>query len=70
MNSKEDGKRDNYLKENHIYIYNREPVPCGSSIRLRHANTKNYLHSHLHLSPLSRQQEVSCFDGEDSGKKQ
>ncbi|KAI7850143.1 MIR motif-containing protein, partial [Circinella umbellata] len=44
-----------------------EPVPCGSTIRLRHANTKNYLHSHLHSSPLSRQQEVSCFDGEDTG---
>ncbi|KAG1444457.1 hypothetical protein G6F56_010289 [Rhizopus delemar] len=44
-----------------------EPVPCGSTIRLKHANTKGYLHSHLHSSPLSRQQEVSCFDGNDDG---
>ncbi|KAI9491043.1 MIR motif-containing protein, partial [Zychaea mexicana] len=44
-----------------------EPVPCGSIVRLRHANTKAYLHSHLHSSPLSRQQEVSCYDGEDTG---
>ncbi|KAI8376565.1 MIR motif-containing protein, partial [Radiomyces spectabilis] len=44
-----------------------EPVPCGSVIRLRHINTKGYLHSHLHASPLSHQQEVSCFDGQDTG---
>ncbi|CDS11210.1 hypothetical protein LRAMOSA03473 [Lichtheimia ramosa] len=44
-----------------------EPVPCGSNIRLQHANTKAYLHSHQHISPLSHQQEVSCFDGEDTG---
>ncbi|KAG2207153.1 MIR motif-containing protein [Mucor mucedo] len=44
-----------------------EPVPCGSSIRLKHANTQGYLHSHLHQSPLSKQQEVSCYDGKDSG---
>jgi dolichyl-phosphate-mannose--protein O-mannosyl transferase len=36
-------------------------------VRLRHANTHGYLHSHLHQSPLSRQQEVSCYDGRDSG---
>ncbi|KAK4516034.1 uncharacterized protein ATC70_010995 [Mucor velutinosus] len=44
-----------------------EPIPCGSAIRLKHANTQGYLHSHLHQSPLSRQQEVSCYDGKDSG---
>ncbi|KAI9281877.1 MIR motif-containing protein [Sporodiniella umbellata] len=50
------------------HVCNRgEPVPCGSIIRLKHANTKGYLHSHLHSSPLSKQQEVSCFDGEDEG---
>ncbi|CAO3664478.1 unnamed protein product [Rhizopus stolonifer] len=26
-----------------------EPVPCGSTIRLKHANTKGYLHSHFIL---------------------
>ncbi|KAI8370781.1 MIR motif-containing protein [Choanephora cucurbitarum] len=44
-----------------------QPVPCGSLIRLRHPNTQGYLHSHDHPSPLSRQQEVSCYDGKDSG---
>ncbi|KAI9471049.1 MAG: MIR motif-containing protein [Benjaminiella poitrasii] len=44
-----------------------KPVPCGSSIRLKHINTQGYLHSHAHQSPLSRQQEVSCYDGKDSG---
>ena len=48
-------------------IYFSEPVPCGSSIRLKHANTKGYLHSHQHKSPLSGQQEVSCYDGKDNG---
>jgi dolichyl-phosphate-mannose--protein O-mannosyl transferase len=50
-----------------IVILYREPVPCGSLIRLKHANTQGYLHSHLHQSPLSRQQEVSCYDGKDNG---
>ncbi|ORX54138.1 hypothetical protein DM01DRAFT_1322336 [Hesseltinella vesiculosa] len=44
-----------------------QPVPCGAVIRLQHSNTKGYLHSHLHQSPLSGQQEVSCFDGNDGG---
>ncbi|KAI9033614.1 MIR motif-containing protein, partial [Phycomyces nitens] len=44
-----------------------EPVPCGSIIRLRHINTNGYLHSHNHKSPLSSQQEVSCYDGHDTG---
>ncbi|KAI8093535.1 MIR motif-containing protein [Halteromyces radiatus] len=44
-----------------------QAVPCGAIIRLRHTNTKGYLHSHLHSSPLSGQQEVSCFDGNDGG---
>ncbi|KAI7900602.1 mannosyltransferase [Cokeromyces recurvatus] len=44
-----------------------EAVPCGSSIRLKHVNTQGYLHSHRHQSPLSREQEVSCYDGKDKG---
>jgi len=37
-------------------------------IRLQHASTKFYLHSHLHQSPLSKQQEVSCYGPEsDTG---
>lgn len=34
-------------------------------IRLEHINTGKYLHSHLHQSPLSGQQEVSAYLGSD-----
>ncbi|KAI9144961.1 stromal cell-derived factor 2-like protein [Paraphysoderma sedebokerense] len=43
-----------------------EPVKCGDTIRLLHSGTKKYLHSHLHTSPLSGNQEVSAFI-EESG---
>ncbi|KAL0479647.1 hypothetical protein AKO1_010982 [Acrasis kona] len=43
------------------------PIQHDSKIRLVHANTNFYLHSHLHQSPLSRQQEVSCYQGTDTG---
>ncbi|KAI9028714.1 mannosyltransferase [Hyaloraphidium curvatum] len=45
-----------------------EPIACGSTIRLRHVATKKYLHSHAnHQSPLSSNQEVSAYEGEDAG---
>jgi len=40
-------------------------VTCGSIIRFQHVQTRRYLHSHLHTSPLSNKQEVSCY-GEGS----
>ncbi|KAL9649506.1 hypothetical protein ABK040_000745 [Willaertia magna] len=36
-------------------------------IRLQHAQTGGRLHSHLHVSPLFRQQEVSYYKREDTG---
>eukprot|EP01026_Neomeris_dumetosa_P081811 TRINITY_DN925_c0_g2_i2.p1 TRINITY_DN925_c0_g2~~TRINITY_DN925_c0_g2_i2.p1 ORF type:complete len:232 (-),score=19.46 TRINITY_DN925_c0_g2_i2:312-1007(-) len=43
------------------------PISKGSEIRLQHMRTRRWLHSHLHRSPLSNQQEVSCFgEGEAS----
>jgi dolichyl-phosphate-mannose--protein O-mannosyl transferase len=61
-------RKPSLLLTNCLYILmSRQPVPCGAAIRLRHTNTKGYLHSHLHSSPLSGQQEVSCFDGNDGG---
>ena len=39
----------------------RNPVKCGSTIRLVHQTTKRFLHSHLFQSPLSNNQEVSAF---------
>lgn len=43
------------------------PIKQGMAFTLEHASSGRMLHSHLHLSPLSRQKEVSCFDGNDSG---
>jgi len=37
------------------------PIKCGEMVRLLHVNTKKYLHSHNHLSPLSQRQEVSGY---------
>lgn len=47
------------------------PIKCNTRIRLHHIATNKNLHSHFFSSPLSRDQEVSCYgdqDGEgDSG---
>ncbi|XP_065898196.1 stromal cell-derived factor 2-like [Dysidea avara] len=44
-----------------------EPIKCGDNIRLQHLQTRVFLHSHYFQSPLSNNQEVSCFgDGRDS----
>jgi len=43
------------------------PVANGDSIRLEHLSTNRNLHSHLHSSPLSHQQEVSCFGENENG---
>ncbi|KAF9573112.1 Stromal cell-derived factor 2-like protein 1 [Mortierella alpina] len=44
-----------------------EPVPCGSTVRLKHVNTKKFLHSHHHHSPMSGGLEVSAYEGQDDG---
>lgn len=49
------------------YCKRGEPIKCGSVIRIKHLNTGKWLHSHHYRSPLSNQQEISAFDGEDSG---
>ena len=45
----------------------REPIKCGDTITLQHVQTHKNLHSHLFSSPLSHNQEVSAFDGNDGG---
>ena len=45
-------------------------MACGAVVRLQHLQTRLFLHSHKFSSPLSGNQEVSCFgDGSvgDSG---
>lgn len=39
-------------------------VTNGAVIRLQHGATRKWLHSHLFYSPLSNNQEVSCFGDE------
>jgi len=36
-------------------------------IRLQHLNTLRNLHSHTHVSPMTQQQEVSCFGDNGNG---
>lgn len=43
------------------------PIKCGSKLRLTHLDTMKNLHTHNVQSPLSRQQEVSCF-GQGDGQ--
>lgn len=40
-------------------------IKCGSHVRLWHVSTEKFLHSHKHASPLSGEQEVSAYDGQD-----
>mmetsp|Transcript_1857 Transcript_1857/g.6461 ORF Transcript_1857/g.6461 Transcript_1857/m.6461 type:complete len:223 (+) Transcript_1857:56-724(+) len=40
------------------------PLKDGDLLRLRHGATGRWLHSHNHQSPMSGQQEVSCFGGD------
>ena len=49
------------MKKFEKFHFNREPIKCGSVIRLVHLSTKKNLHSHYFQSPLSNNQEVSAF---------
>lgn len=45
-------------------------ISHGAIFRLQHMQTRKWLHSHLHQSPITGNLEVSCFGGEgesDSG---
>ncbi|KNC77833.1 hypothetical protein SARC_09718 [Sphaeroforma arctica JP610] len=44
-----------------------KPVMCGDTIRLTHGQTNKNFHSHLHVSPLSRQQEISAYGNDGEG---
>lgn len=43
------------------------PISCGETIRLEHVSTGKNLHSHLFKAPLSGNQEVSGFGGDNQG---
>jgi len=42
-------------------------IKCGGEIRLQHLSTKRNLHSHFFQSPITHQQEVSCFGENGDG---
>ncbi|XP_065176324.1 stromal cell-derived factor 2-like [Sycon ciliatum] len=42
-----------------------EAIKCGDVIRLRHTKTQHWLHSHHFTSPLSNNQEISCYAGNE-----
>ncbi|XP_037924500.1 stromal cell-derived factor 2 [Hermetia illucens] len=44
-----------------------QPIQCGYTIRLEHLNTKKNLHSHYFSSPLSGNQEISCYGNDGVG---
>lgn len=43
------------------HVMRGTPVKCGQKIRLTHVQTQSNLHSHSFASPLTDEQEVSCF---------
>jgi len=44
-----------------------QPIANGAIVRLWHSGTGKWVHSHLHRSPISGNQEVSAYEGSDSG---
>jgi dolichyl-phosphate-mannose--protein O-mannosyl transferase len=49
-----------------LSFWHREPIKCGDTIRLHHLETNKNLHSHHFTSPLSGNQEISCY-GDEKG---
>ena len=43
------------------------PIKCGQTVRLTHIRTMANLHSHHVSSPLSNEQEVSCYGSDGEG---
>ena len=52
----------------YVPLYSTQ-VKCGSVIRLQHLQTRLFLHSHNFVSPLSGNQEVSCFGDGSQGDR-
>jgi len=42
-----------------------EVLKSGTVFRLQHVKTRKWLHSHNHQSPITQNQEVSCYGGEE-----
>lgn len=46
-----------------------EALANGAQFRLQHLQTRKWLHSHNHQSPISQNQEVSAFGGEEESNE-
>ena len=46
-----------------------EALVNGAMFRLQHVQTKKWLHSHSHASPITQNQEISCFGGEEESNE-
>lgn len=55
---------DRVAKSAHVH---GRPILRGDTVILRHMATGMWLHSHHHASPLSHNQEVSCYAHKDDG---
>ena len=44
-----------------------EAVRCGDCVRLEHMMTQKNLHSHEHRSPVTGNNEVSCYGNGGNG---
>lgn len=51
----------------YFFFFFSDPIKCGTTIRLFHIATLKNLHSHNFLSPLSNNQEISCY-GDSQGE--
>jgi dolichyl-phosphate-mannose--protein O-mannosyl transferase len=58
---------NSFFKVESISSTRGQVVRCDDIIQLEHLKTKKRLHSHRVASPISNQQEVSCYDQPDSG---
>jgi dolichyl-phosphate-mannose--protein O-mannosyl transferase len=58
-----------WIREGHDddYCETAKPLSCGLKVRLTHLDTMRNLHTHAHQSPLSKQQEISCFGNDGNG---
>ncbi|ORX71941.1 hypothetical protein DL89DRAFT_265648 [Linderina pennispora] len=62
------GSSHNFWRVQVAGVERGSPVECGSDVRLLNSDTQFLLHSHDGLkSPISGNQEVSGYDGNDDG---
>ena len=64
VSSNDDNNGDNLDNQKLPSCQRGQPLKSGDRVRLQHAKSRRWLHSHHVPSPISRQLEVSAFGGE------